>query len=860
MRIDRRVLAGGAFLVGFVAILYGVTHYLPVDSIPRIALWDVGLPVIEITALVLIILALRRNAAGPYRCTWVLLALWIVSNLFADIAWGWYELVLRSPLPSPSTADIGYLASYPLAFLTVVLATWRASGTLRTLESSLDALMLTLGLAGLCWPFLFAPLLNASPGTAGLVSLAYPIGDLLVIVAFSSLLLSSYHQRPPRFMMIIWAAFVVQVIADSVYFVEVASATAYTSGGWLDAMWALVFALAGAAALEGIFAPETNVREERLTLFGRPRRRVLTYPRMLIPYLAVPVAGALIWVQFATFGAVWNADMQVLIYVGIGLVALLVSRQFVTLFDNRTLYTNLSKVSAELRSRVEALGDLTARLDELNTGSVGLNGLRSLSEIIQKGLELACSVTKASAGWVTINKDDGTEPVEAVFGDDDLLPAVGDTRAQNDERPAEQPVEEVALEARGERIGSLWLTRTAGDGEGPDLVQAVGAHLATAIDNTRRYEEVLRLAERDPLTGLYNHRGIHQRLAIEGRRAQQRGGRLSLVMIDLDDFKLLNDTYGHPAGDRVLTVVGDTIRSVLRHTDLAGRVGGDEMMLVLPDTDREGAMQLAQRLRDALSAKPFVAGKDRSIPLRLSLGVATYPNDADTLTGLVGVADANLYASKQRGGDTVTEPGTTEEPPPEAGGLRGIAYKLMDVVGARDHYTRRHSDQVALHALRLGQTLGLSEQSLETLKLASMLHDVGKIGLGPQVLRKPGPLTLDEERSLRSHVDMGEAIIRDLPRVAEVLEAVHSHHERYDGTGYPAGLFGEDIPLLARILSVADAYAAMTVDRPFRVKLTAAQARQELEKVAGTQLDPELVNTFVQVLETDPKDRFAAAS
>jgi HD-GYP domain-containing protein (c-di-GMP phosphodiesterase class II) len=283
------------------------------------------------------------------------------------------------------------------------------------------------------------------------------------------------------------------------------------------------------------------------------------------------------------------------------------------------------------------------------------------------------------------------------------------------------------------------------------------------------------------------------------------------------------------------------------------------MMLVLPDTDRQGAIQMAERLREALSAKPFIAGKGRGIPLRLSLGVATYPTDADTLTGLVGLADANLYASKQRGGDTITEAGAEEESPTETASLYGIAGRLMDVVGARDHYTRRHSDRVTAHALNLGESLGLAEESLETLKLAGMLHDVGKLGLGPRVLRKPGPLTADEERSVRMHIDIGETIIRDLPRVAEVLEAVHAHHERYDGKGYPSGLLGEDIPLLARILAIADAYAAMTVDRPYRSKLTAEQAKVELTKVAGSQLDPDLVARFVESLEARDKNRFAAA-
>jgi diguanylate cyclase (GGDEF)-like protein len=339
---------------------------------------------------------------------------------------------------------------------------------------------------------------------------------------------------------------------------------------------------------------------------------------------------------------------------------------------------------------------------------------------------------------------------------------------------------------------ALWLVRPATDDQGPDLVQTVAAQLATAIDNASRYEEALRLAERDPLTGLLNHGGIHDRLAVEERRARQHGGCLSLVMIDLDDFKLLNDTYGHPAGDRVLARVSETIKGMLRHNDQAGRVGGDEMMLVLPDTDGEGAFRLAERLREKLSHEPFMAGTSRAIPLSLSFGVATYPTDADSLPRLIGAADASLYTSKLRGGDTISDASTKTEPQAEGHGLQALASRLMDVVGARDHYTRRHSDQVLVHALSLGETLGLSEDSLETLRLAACCT-TWKIGVRARLLRKPAPPTDEEENAVRRHVDISETIIRDLPRVAEVLAVVHAHHERHDGEGYPVGLVGEDI-------------------------------------------------------------------
>jgi HD-GYP domain-containing protein (c-di-GMP phosphodiesterase class II) len=257
-----------------------------------------------------------------------------------------------------------------------------------------------------------------------------------------------------------------------------------------------------------------------------------------------------------------------------------------------------------------------------------------------------------------------------------------------------------------------------------------------------------------------------------------------------------------------------------------------------------------------LVSRPLITGDGDSIPLRLSFGVATYPGDAVSPGQLIAAADTSLYASKQRGGDTITSADTEDEPRTEAAGLRGMASRLMNLLGAKDHFTRRQSDQAVMHALFLGGLLNLPETSLETLRLAAMLHDVGKLGVEDTILRKPGPLNRDEERTLRRHVEVGEAIIRDLPRVAEVLEVVRAHHERHDGNGYPAGLSGSDIPLLARILAIADAYSAMTVDRPYRRRLTGEQAKAELLRVAGAQLDPELVARFLQNL---PEEKSAQA-
>jgi diguanylate cyclase (GGDEF)-like protein len=854
MSIDRRVLAGGTAFIAFVLTVHGLTRAVSPDSAATLV--DIALPMLEAAALVLTGLACYRNRKSPYRWTWIMLALWLAANLWADSAWGWYEVVLRAEQPIPSPADIGYLVSYPLAFLTVVFAAWKSAGRLRAVEGALDAMMFAIGAAGLAWPILLSPLLQSSDtGLQHLINFAYPMGDLLVIIAFSSLLLGSFRESPPRFLVAIWIAFIVQVVADSLYFGQVAAADSYKSGGVLDMLWALVFALAGIAALMGVFpgkertvAVHTPLEENVPRGDGQyPRSSAPSVSRIILPYLALPLVAAMIWMQFAWYGSRWDNESRPLAYLGFVLVALLVIRQFVTLVENRRLNGELSELSHELGDRVQVLGDLTERLDELNTRANHLNRLRSLPEVMQGALELACSVTGSPAAWISLTAPDGAEPVAATTGPAEDVPEIGSTSIPSPS--AGRRVQQVGLEARGETIGSIWLLRPQAQKEGPDLVESTAAHIATAIDNTKRFQEALLLAERDPLTGLLNHGGIHDRLAAEERRARKQGGNLSVVMMDLDDFKLLNDTYGHPAGDRVLAQVSEAINGVLRHGDLAGRVGGDEMMLVLPDTDGEGALRLAERLRETVSDMPFKPSRGLAIPVRLSYGIASYPADADTLPRLIGAADASLYASKQRGGDTISGASAKSESSSQDHGLRAVAGRLMDVVGARDHYTRRHSDHVVVHALDLGQALGLDRDSLETLRLAAMLHDVGKIGIRPRLLRKSAPLTPEETTAVRRHVDLGEAIIRDLPRVAGVLEAVHAHHERHDGSGYPVGLAGEDIPLLARILAVADAYSAMVVDRPYRKKLSPEQAEAELARVAGSQLDPELVELFVGVLQ-----------
>lgn len=356
------------------------------------------------------------------------------------------------------------------------------------------------------------------------------------------------------------------------------------------------------------------------------------------------------------------------------------------------------------------------------------------------------------------------------------------------------------------------------------------------------------LSDTDSLTSVANHRKINEFLTREHARAERYAGSFTLVMLDLDDFKLLNDTHGHPAGDAILRQVAELLTDRTRDSDMVGRYGGDEFLLVMPETNPSEAMALAENLREVLASSGYETPEGDRIPLHASFGIAGYPEDARDANELIVVADANLYASKRRGGDAVT--GVQEEGPvdPDSSAF-GLIDSLVTAVDNKDIYTRRHSGEVTEYALTLAVALGLSEASQRVLRVAGLLHDVGKIGIPDRILRRPGRLTTSEFEIVKMHPTMGATILTVLPHSGEIRAAVASHHERYDGGGYPHGLATDEIPLLGRILAVADAYSAMTTDRPYCRALSCGEATLELRAGAGSQFDPELVEAFIAFIE-----------
>jgi len=360
------------------------------------------------------------------------------------------------------------------------------------------------------------------------------------------------------------------------------------------------------------------------------------------------------------------------------------------------------------------------------------------------------------------------------------------------------------------------------------------------------------VARTDALTGLLNRRGFEERMELELERANRTGSPVAVLVGDLDHFKLVNDRHGHRAGDVVLQRFAELALAVKRRIDEMGRVGGEEFALILPETDEHGAYLLAERLRRA--TRDGLHTDDGAVTV--SFGVAASPRHGTTAGHLLHAADQALYLAKQLGRDrsvlysdeVASALDDSRDGVPQPVEQIAAVLILAETLDLRDTGTALHSQTVGRYAEQIAIELGLDPAHVERVRLAGLLHDVGKIGVADPILRKPGPLDEHEWAEMRKHPELGARILAGA-NLDDISAWVLAHHERPDGFGYPAQLAGEAIPLEARILSVADSYEAMTSDRVYRPGMPREEALAELRRCAGTQFDERVVAAFVAVLE-----------
>jgi diguanylate cyclase (GGDEF)-like protein len=427
-----------------------------------------------------------------------------------------------------------------------------------------------------------------------------------------------------------------------------------------------------------------------------------------------------------------------------------------------------------------------------------------------------------------------------------------DSRGGHDGLPGARAGIAVPLRWNGELRGALaigFVDRREITSEDLRVLEAIADLAVVACHNAAAYDDIRTAASTDALTGLLNHGAMQVRVREEIARAAREDQPLCCVLIDLDDFKRVNDELGHPAGDALLRRVADALHAEVRPYDQVARYGGDEFVLVLPGAEEQTARAVAERVRVRVQA-----GAPRVHDVQLgncSIGVSAWlPGmSADEL---LAAADRALLLAKRtgKGRVAVANPDAEEELArlQRADASPAAVQALAAAIDARDDYTHGHSEQVVRMATNVAMLLGHPRDTVERIGHAALLHDVGKLAIPYEILRKAGSLDDAEWHTMSQHPVIGEGILRRLPQLAPIAPIVRHEHEHWDGSGYPDGLAGAQIPIGSRIILACDAYVAMTTRRPYRRALGRADAVAELRARAGTQFDPDVVEALLEVL------------
>ena len=352
-------------------------------------------------------------------------------------------------------------------------------------------------------------------------------------------------------------------------------------------------------------------------------------------------------------------------------------------------------------------------------------------------------------------------------------------------------------------------------------------------------------AHRDVLTGLLNRRGFQEVIEVELERARRADASLGVIVADLDGFKRVNDAHGRAFGDEVLRRVAGTIRSCERRYDTAARIGGEEFALLVPGSDAHGTYKLAERIRTQVA--------EGGEGLTASFGIAASPLHGSSSVMLLYAADEALYAAKRLGGDR-SAISTAEVSGILAGLPRGEArvelaslIRLAEALDMRDSGSVTHCHRVGRLAELTAREFGMAPGAVERVRLAGLLHDIGRVGIPDELVRKSGPLTEEEWRAVQVHPEIGARMV-ETASFKDIRSWILYHHERPDGRGYPTGHPWDQVPLEARILGVADAYEAITSDRPYRGALGAEEAAAVLRDGAGSQFDRQVVDALLRAV------------
>jgi diguanylate cyclase (GGDEF)-like protein/PAS domain S-box-containing protein len=345
-------------------------------------------------------------------------------------------------------------------------------------------------------------------------------------------------------------------------------------------------------------------------------------------------------------------------------------------------------------------------------------------------------------------------------------------------------------------------------------------------DKRKAEEKVKYLSFHDGLTGLYNRAYFNEEL---NRLDTERQLPLTIVMGDLNGLKVINDAYGHSRGDVLLRKIADVLKESFRKEDIISRWGGDEFIAILPRTNVKDAGNIVKRIKELCEGKSTT-----EVPLSISLGISTKKSTSENIDDILKESEDKMYKNK------IAESAPVQE---------NLIQSLRSGLKKGDYRTETRVKKMEDYAILIGKKLNLSSKKLEELKLLISLHSIGKLALADEIMTKRGRLTAEERKIIKEIPEIGYRIAESSTKLRPIAESILSHHEWYNGQGYPRGLKGKEIPVLSRISFLINAYDAMTSDRPYRGKMTEEEAKKEIKRFSGIQFDPKLVETFFELLE-----------
>ena len=819
-----------------------------------------------ITGLVCFRLGFHPNPVR--RIGWFVIALACLSFAAGQSTWTYFESIRGIEVPFPSWADAGYLGVYPLLIVGVLLlfGSMPIAGRARQL---LDSAIAASSVGTLSWYFIIQRQWHQSDISlvGKVISISYPLGDVAALFGAVILLSTVGANRLLRRTLYFLASGVVLFTIFDTSFTYMSLNGTYETGSWSD--WTVSFGwiLIGYSFLTRIWWRHDAQASDGVV--NSSGVQVRSMRQILMPYVAVLVACSTIGIHdYAQKGHIAQSS----IFAGMYLVFLVILRQILTLTENQSLTSKLKAFSDNLERLV---AQRTEQLTALHNLTKAVNTTMKPDEVLAAAVTHTKAALRADATVVWLVN----QPAEALQGTSAASVKLHDgfeAKPEMFEFLAGQPVREqvdaisLVTSPHSHECSTGWCLRAPlrwqqtvigmigvvrWDAEfgitESQLLESIGLEVGTALENARLYSAAVEAADIDSVTGLFNHRAIHQRLDRALSEAKKHDKPMSIIMMDMDNFKLFNDTYGHPIGDQVLKRVGKALRDACRARDILGRYGGDEFIVVLPETTPEDALEIAQEIREKTDLAGFRRPhEDRIVPITLSFGIAGFPSDGTNRHELLMIADSNLYAAKESDERIAA---TTEAQRVNrkmwGEGSFAILDALVTAVDNKDRYTRRHAEDVTEYATWIAEEMGLSEETMRQIRIGGLLHDVGKITVPDEILRKPGRLTPEEREIVQRHSWMGALIVSAVAGMEGAIDAVRSHHERWDGEGYSNQLAGEEIPLISRIMAVADSFSAMTTDRAYRRGLSWEEAVAEVRANKGTQFDPAVVEAFLRAAQ-----------